>query len=66
MRCAMCRNPVAPISGLHSERVWCSDGCCDAWYSARPEEAARWRSVASMTPAEIASLEAALGLGQPC
>jgi hypothetical protein len=62
--CAECgkawpKDPDAPPSDMS----WCSPACHDAWYAARPEEAAKWIAVSDMSALQRAELEAVLGLG---
>jgi hypothetical protein len=62
--CAHCGKAVHLDPSLPlAEISWCSPECSDAWFAARPEEAAKWTAVGDLSSSQRAELDAILGLG---
>ena len=61
MNCAHCNAPVGMAGKPPSSMVWCSPACNEAWFDARPEEAAKWIDVRDLNQVQRAELLGILG-----
>ena len=62
--CSQCGKAWRSKASLpEAVQSWCSPTCRDAWYAARPEEAAKWADVRDLTIVQRAELDAILGNG---